>query len=147
MLTERCSETFMKGLIGKTEIEDALKRLDKLTQEEARMVTAQNLKVTHGVADAVVAVAQRIADEVKRLSSPNLISASHPFFHFQGYHYKRFANGSPLRTPRRTTTSHVALVTRKRQRGFFKAASFRSGSQQDRFFGFTENVRHILLSA
>ena len=36
-------------LIGRTEIEDALKRLDKLTQEEARMATAQNLKVTHTV--------------------------------------------------------------------------------------------------
>jgi hypothetical protein len=66
----------MKGLIGRTEIGDALKRLDKLTQEEARMAAAQNLKVTHGVADAVVAVVQRMADEVKRLSSPNLISAS-----------------------------------------------------------------------
>jgi hypothetical protein len=84
----------MKGLIGMTEIEDALKRLDKLTQEEARMAAAQNLKVTHtvddrvrGVADAVVAVdnrvagvddrVQQMADEVKRLSSPNLISADY----------------------------------------------------------------------
>ena len=84
MLTERCSETFMKGLIGRTEIEDALKRLDKLTQEEARMAAAQNLKVTHivdgrvrGVADAVAGVdcrVQQMADEVKRLSSPNPIS-------------------------------------------------------------------------
>ena len=75
----------MKGLIGKTEIEDALKRLDKLTQEEARMAAAQNLKVTHivdgrvrGVAEAVAGVddrVQQIADEIKRLSSSNLISA------------------------------------------------------------------------
>ena len=43
----------MKKLLGKTEIEDALKRLDKLTQEEARMATAQLLKVTHGVSDKV----------------------------------------------------------------------------------------------
>ena len=92
MLTERYSETFMKRLIGRADIEDALKRLDKLTQEEARMAAAQNLKVTHtvddrvrGVADAVVAVdnrvagvddrVQQMANEVKRLSSPNLISA------------------------------------------------------------------------
>ena len=76
----------MKGLIGGTEIKDALKRLDKLTQDEARMAAAQNLKVTHtvddrvrGVADAVVAVddrVQRMVDEVKRLSFPNFISAS-----------------------------------------------------------------------
>ena len=39
----------MKGLLGKTDIEDALKRLDKLTQEEVRMATAQLLTLTHGV--------------------------------------------------------------------------------------------------
>ena len=44
---------YLKKLLGKTEIEDALKRLDKLTQEEARMATAQLLKVTHGVSDMV----------------------------------------------------------------------------------------------
>ena len=77
----------MKGLIGRTEIEDALKRLDKLTQEEARMAAAQNLKATHtvddrvrGVADAVAGVddrVQQMADEVKRLSSPDFISAGY----------------------------------------------------------------------
>ena len=39
----------MKRLLGKTDIEDALKRLDKLTQEDARMATAQLLTLTHGV--------------------------------------------------------------------------------------------------
>ena len=58
----------MKKLIGRTEIEDALKRLDKLTQEEARMATAQNLKATNtvdkrveGVTDMVVAIDNRVA--------------------------------------------------------------------------------------
>ena len=58
----------MKKLIGRTEIEDALKRLDKLTQEESRMAAAQNLKVTHtvdkrveGVAETVVAIDGRVA--------------------------------------------------------------------------------------
>jgi len=67
-LTEGCSEKFAKKLIGRTEIEDALKRLDKLTQEEARMATAQNLKVTHTVdkgvrevVDTVVAIDDRVA--------------------------------------------------------------------------------------
>jgi hypothetical protein len=53
MLTERCSEKYVKTLIGKTEMEDALKRLDKLTQEEARMAAAQNLKATHAVDERV----------------------------------------------------------------------------------------------
>jgi archaellum component FlaC len=58
----------MNRLIGKTDIEDALKRLDNLTQEEARMAVAQNLKATHavdervrGVADTVVAIDNRVA--------------------------------------------------------------------------------------
>ena len=36
----------MKKLVGKKEMEDALKRLDKLTQEEARMAAAENLRLT-----------------------------------------------------------------------------------------------------
>jgi hypothetical protein len=51
--TDCRSERYLKKLLGKTEIEDALKRLDKLTQDEARMATAQLLKVTHGVRDTV----------------------------------------------------------------------------------------------
>ena len=56
-LIEPFSEKYLKKLIGKTDIEDALKRLDRLTQEEARMAAAQLLKVTnkidHGVREAV----------------------------------------------------------------------------------------------
>ena len=62
----------MKKLIGRTDIEDALKRLDKLTQEEARMATAQVLKATHSVDDRVREVADNV-DQVKRLSYSNLI--------------------------------------------------------------------------
>jgi uncharacterized protein YoxC len=54
----------VKKLLGKTEIEDALKRLDKLTQEEVRMATAQLLTLTHGVDDK----ATRIDDEVKSVN-------------------------------------------------------------------------------
>jgi len=41
-------------------MEDALKRLDKLTREEAWMGIAQNLKATHTVGESV----RRVADEV-----------------------------------------------------------------------------------
>jgi hypothetical protein len=58
----------MKRLIGRTDMEDALKKLDKLTNEEARMAVAQNLKATHnvdervrGVTNTVVAVNNRVA--------------------------------------------------------------------------------------
>ncbi|KAH9990149.1 hypothetical protein BJV77DRAFT_629677 [Russula vinacea] len=53
---------YMKKLTGNTEIEDSLSRLDKLTQEEARMASAELLKVTHGVDDKVVGVDDRVKD-------------------------------------------------------------------------------------
>jgi hypothetical protein len=43
----------VKKLLGKNDIEDSLKRLDTLTQEEARMATAEVLRVTHSVNDNV----------------------------------------------------------------------------------------------
>ena len=48
-----CSEKFLKKLVGKKDMEDALKRLDKLTQEEARMAAAEILKLTHIVDNMV----------------------------------------------------------------------------------------------
>ena len=55
------SEKYLKKLIGKTDLEDALKRLDKLTNEEVRMVTAQVLEATHTVGDRVLDVDNRVA--------------------------------------------------------------------------------------
>ena len=54
-------EKYLKKLLGKTDIEDALKRLDKLTQDEVRMATAQLLTLTHGVDYKVT----RIDDKVR----------------------------------------------------------------------------------
>ena len=75
-LTERYTEKYLKKLIGRTEIDDALKRLDKLTQEEARMAAAEILKVTHtvdkrveGVADTVAAIDNRVAGVDDRVVS------------------------------------------------------------------------------
>jgi methyl-accepting chemotaxis protein len=67
-LIERLSEKYLKKLIGRTDIEDALKRLDRLTQEEARMAAAQVLKVANtvddrvqGIADTMLGVDHRVA--------------------------------------------------------------------------------------
>ena len=43
----------MRKLLGRNDIEDALKRLDTLTMEEARMAIAETLNVTHKVDDKV----------------------------------------------------------------------------------------------
>ena len=57
-LIERSLEKFGKRLIGRTEMEDGLKRLDKLTREEAWMGIAQNLKATHAVGESVAAISR-----------------------------------------------------------------------------------------
>ena len=44
-------------------MEDALKRLDKLTHEEAWMGIAQNLKATHAMGERVVGVVNDRAAE------------------------------------------------------------------------------------
>ena len=69
MLTDGCSEKYLKKLIGKTDIEDGLKRLDKLTQEETRMAAAENLKVTHAVDERVKGVADKVAGIDNRVAS------------------------------------------------------------------------------
>lgn len=43
------SAKFTKKLLGESETEDILQRLDRLTQEEARMTAAQTLEVVHGL--------------------------------------------------------------------------------------------------
>ena len=60
LLTEQCSEKYGKRLIGRTDMEDALKRLDKLTQEEARMATAEILRTTRAIEEGVTGVGEQV---------------------------------------------------------------------------------------
>ena len=46
--------------MGNREIEDSLERLDKLTQEEARMAFAEQLKTTHGVDVTMRSVTRKV---------------------------------------------------------------------------------------
>ena len=50
----------MKKLVGRRDLEDSLKRLDKLTNEEARMAMAQVLRVTHTIEERVRGVADTL---------------------------------------------------------------------------------------
>jgi hypothetical protein len=43
-------EKFAKKLVGESEVEAALRKLDRLTQDEARMAAAQTLGAVHGLA-------------------------------------------------------------------------------------------------
>jgi hypothetical protein len=53
-------EKCLKKLIGRRDIEDTLRRLDILTQEEARMATAQVLKLARHVKDGVKSVDDKV---------------------------------------------------------------------------------------
>jgi hypothetical protein len=78
-------EKFLKKLLGRNDVGDALKRLDKLTQEEARMAMAEMLKITRGVdgnvkvfmdgAQTEFLAIQAVLKEEKRLSFPNLATS------------------------------------------------------------------------
>ncbi|KAI0290285.1 hypothetical protein BC826DRAFT_547696 [Russula brevipes] len=69
------AKKYVKKLIGRTDLEDALKKLDKLTRGEAQMATAEVLKATHavdnrvrGVDDRVAAVDDRVAGVADRVT-------------------------------------------------------------------------------
>ena len=68
MSTYSCLGKYVKKLVGRTDIEDALGRLDRLTQEEVRMAATQGLKATHEVDKKVQAIddkAQSIGNKVQ----------------------------------------------------------------------------------
>jgi hypothetical protein len=64
-VTQGCLEKYGKRLIGKTDMEDALKKLDMLTQDEARMAIAENLRATHAVDDRVANVNNKVTEVIR----------------------------------------------------------------------------------
>jgi hypothetical protein len=50
-LVDLGTEKFAKKLLGESDMEAILQRLDRLTQEEARMTGAHMLEVVHGLID------------------------------------------------------------------------------------------------
>ena len=52
-LTKLCTEKFFRKLAGMADLEDALKNLDRLTQEEVRMANAEVLRITNNISDGV----------------------------------------------------------------------------------------------
>ena len=68
---ERCIEKYAKKLVGRTDVEDALKRLDKLTHEEAWMGIAQNMKALHILSE------KQLRESVHKWLSPSDPSTNH----------------------------------------------------------------------
>jgi hypothetical protein len=52
---------YVNKLFGGKDIEDALHRLDKLTQDEARIAIVENLKVAHEVKEQLIDGAQKVS--------------------------------------------------------------------------------------
>lgn len=73
------SEKYLKRLLGNTEVEDALQRLDRLTLEEAHMAAAELLRISHNVESGVIRVdegvqgvgmrVQNVGDKVEGVDS------------------------------------------------------------------------------
>ena len=60
LFSEKYLKKLIKKLIGNNDIEDALKRLDRLTQVEARMASAQLLKITNTINSEVEEIANNV---------------------------------------------------------------------------------------
>ena len=64
---------FFKKLVGRKDVEDALQRLDQLTQEEARMAAAEALAITRDIGDDVKGVIKGEL-ELHRLAPESVLS-------------------------------------------------------------------------
>ena len=53
-------EKFLRRVIGRTDLEDGIKTLDKLTHEEVAMASAQLLKVTHNIDNNVMKINENV---------------------------------------------------------------------------------------
>ena len=63
------AECYLKRLIGRRDIENALQRLDKLTQEEVRRAAAEALVITRGIDDTVKVVDEKVDDVDERIQA------------------------------------------------------------------------------
>ncbi|KAH9969910.1 hypothetical protein BC827DRAFT_1372614 [Russula dissimulans] len=59
-LKERRIKTVLKRLVGKTDVKDALVRLDTLTKEENLMIVARTLEVIHNVDDNATTIKEAV---------------------------------------------------------------------------------------
>jgi hypothetical protein len=134
--------------MGNREIEDSLERLDKLTQEEARMATAEQLKMTHSVDGKVMGVDDRVRgvddklDQANRsLSFQSLIVIPRAQTASQGTSSEIVScDGFRPQTHPSIITSHAKPITTAQLNGFSTEVYLISGNPLAPFCGYTENV-------
>lgn len=68
------SEKFVKRIAGRTDLEDGLKKLDTLTNDELVMAMAQLLKITHNIDNKVTGVGDGVrgVDEKVQVVNDNV---------------------------------------------------------------------------
>jgi hypothetical protein len=67
LFTNTSLEKFFKRLIGRTKLEDGLKNLDKLTNEEVAMASAELLRITHNIDNTVTRVDEGVSRVVENV--------------------------------------------------------------------------------
>ncbi|KAH9044885.1 hypothetical protein EDB84DRAFT_805988 [Lactarius hengduanensis] len=70
--TDRHVEAYLKKLVGRRDVEDALQRLDALTQEEARMAAAEALTITRGIDDKVKDMHEKVEGVDERVRAVDI---------------------------------------------------------------------------
>jgi hypothetical protein len=162
-------ERYLRKLIGNTDVEDALQRLDRLTLEEAHMAAAELLRISHNIESGMIRVDEGVKgvgrnvqdvgdgvqdvlktvqvvdnklDQVDRESSTNVIT---PFFNphksSQGIRSENaFKLGSLLQIRQLTITLHATLNMKEQLNGSFAEVFSTNGNLRILFCGFTENV-------
>jgi len=61
-VADHVTEKFIKRLVGRRDVEDALQRLNILTQEESLMTTAATFQVTHQTHETVTEIKEVVRD-------------------------------------------------------------------------------------
>ena len=69
---DRHTEKYLKKLAGRNDVEDAFRRLDKLTPEEALMAAAETMTMTRNIDDKVKVVDTKLEKVDERVQSIDL---------------------------------------------------------------------------
>ena len=113
-------EKYLKKLMGNTEIEDTLQRLDRLTQEEAMMASTELIKITHSVEGRVTCVDGRVQDvrsdvqNVGKRVEDKVEGVSDKVLDIDGKLEQVNRSSSPRQTIRRFVASNIFIGTQLR---------------------------------
>ncbi|KAH9069594.1 hypothetical protein EDB83DRAFT_2582831, partial [Lactarius deliciosus] len=129
---EMGQKKFIKKVAGRTDLEDGMKKLDKLTSEEVAMASVQNLKITHTVDNKVTAVGDGVkgVDEKVQVVGANVEAIGDMAQTIAEGGRSLFRNSSDLRkwqSPPDPSTNHNIAGDRQHEGSaewFFESSQF-----------------------